>query len=101
MSKHTLPLLARLNWYWLLQLSGWLCVPLFFLSYSVGADVPGALVAVCWWGGVWGLLLSDLWHRILKRRVGNDRPLGWRRMALAVLLLGVIHAAVQTVGFLI
>lgn len=93
------PLLARLNWYWLLQLSGWLCVPLFFLSYSFGARVPPAVVAICWWGGVWGLILSDLWHRVLKRRVGKERILKWRHMALAVLLLGVIHTVVQIIGF--
>jgi len=101
MSKHTLPLLARLNWYWLLQVSGWLCVPLFFLSYSIGARVPAGLVAVCWWGGAWGLILSDLWHRVLKLRVPSDRHLKWRYLALAVLLLGVVHTAMQVFGFVI
>ncbi len=97
------PLLARLNWYWLFQLSGWSLIPLFFMSYTVGRGFNPSLAAVAWWGGGFGLLLSDLWHRLLKYRSRNGASwkLSWKRMLLAVVLLGVLHTGIQTWGFML
>jgi len=97
------PMLARLNWYWILQLTGWCMIPLFMMSYGLGYGINTAMIFVCWWGGVFGLLLSDLWHRLLKRR--QRRTLGWKmgwpHLLPAVLLLGAIQTGIQTLGFVV
>ena len=90
------PLLARLNWYWILQVLGWSCVIL-FLVFANGPHIhkPGAL-AICLWGGISGLLLTDLWHRFLKARGWNRRHLDWRQVAVAGLLLGPLQLLSMT-----
>jgi signal transduction histidine kinase len=93
MAHTTRPLLARLNWYWILQLLGWTLVALFnLLAYSRYFDKPG-VIATCIWSGASGLLLSDLWHRLLKARRWTARVLNWRMIAVPVLLLGPLQAA--------
>ena len=87
------PLLARLDWYWILQCLGWMLVVVFnLLAYSRFFDKPG-VIATCIWSGVSGLLLSDTWHRLLKARRWNARVLDWRMIAGPVLLLGPLQAA--------
>jgi len=97
------PLLVRLNWYWICQLVGWSMIPLLWLASGFAYGMNNAMVLVCAWGGIGGVLLSDLWHRILKRRSGRfaSRRLGWKHILPAVLLLGVVHTAWQTAGFAI
>lgn len=95
------PLLARLNWYWLLQLAGWGSLPLMMISMSPGGPRPWAMLAVGYWGAVAGLLISDIWHRILKRRIRDGARVGWKIIALAVLVLGSIHTGVQLVGYMV
>jgi hypothetical protein len=97
------PLLVRLNWYWICQLAGWSMIPLLWLASGFAYGMNNAMVLVCAWGGIGGVLLSDLWHRILKRRSGRfaSRKLGWKHILPAVLLLGVVHTAWQTAGFAI
>src|SRR5438067_8779896 len=97
------PHITRVNWYWVFQLTGWSQVPAFMLTNGVFYKFSQAMFMVSLWGGVWGLLLSDLWHRMLKRR--NRRSMGgkpgWRHMLPAVLMLGMLHTALQTLGFVI
>lgn len=95
-----LPLLARLNWYWPLQCAGWLGVALFNLAMAMGNTGNGA-VAVCAWSGASGLLLSDLWHRALKRRAGAGRPAGWPWLAGGILVLAAAQSASVFGAFLV
>jgi signal transduction histidine kinase len=93
------PLIARLNWYWIFQLAGWGFLPL--MSFTLGAwRVPG-LMWVMAWGAVSGVLITDLWHRLLKRRMRNGQRTSWKRVGIAVLVLGTIHTCVQYVGYLV
>lgn len=86
------PLLARLNWYWILQSLGWTLVFIMVaLVYSRHLGMPGVL-ATCAWTGVSGLLLSDLWHRIIKARRWNAGAIKWRMLAGPLLLLGPLQA---------
>ncbi|MYN42807.1 sensor histidine kinase [Duganella sp. FT109W] len=95
----TRPLIARLNWYWLFQLAGWGFLPL--MSFTLGAwRVPG-LMWVMAWGAVSGVLITDLWHRLLKLRMRNGQHTSWKRVGVAVLVLGTIHTCVQYVGYLV
>ena len=97
------PLLARVNWYWVFQMFGWSLIPLFWLASGIAYGMNQAMLLVCAWGGIGGIVLSDLWHRLLKRRSGNfgKRKLGWKHIAPAVLVLGAVHTAWQTLGFVI
>jgi hypothetical protein len=93
------PLIARLNWYWIFQLAGWGFLPLF--SFAMGAARAPGMMWISWWGAVSGIAISDLWHRMLKQRVRNGERLTWMRISGAILLLGVIHACVQLVGYIV
>ncbi|RFP09662.1 MULTISPECIES: sensor histidine kinase [unclassified Duganella] len=95
------PLLARMNWYWLFQLAGWNFLPLLMLAMSPGADHTPRIYAIALWGVVAGLLISDTWHRLLKRQIRNGVRISWKMMAVAILILGALHAGVQTVGYLV
>ncbi len=87
------PLLARLDWYWILQFLGWTLVVVFnLLAYSRYFSKPG-VIATCIWSGASGLLLSDLWHRLLKARRWNAGVLNWHMIAVPVLVLGPLQAA--------
>lgn len=82
------PRLARLNWYWPLQLGGWSVLALFDLAQATHRAGSAAVIAVSVTGVAAGLLLSDGWRRLLK-----GRP-AWRRMgrmALAVFVLGCVN----------
>jgi hypothetical protein len=74
------PLLARLNWYWIFQVAGWGSVPLFMISNALGYNFSWHFVAICCWGGVFGLLLSDQWHRPETPQRAGPR-LGWKHAA--------------------
>ncbi|MES2159829.1 MAG: histidine kinase [Pseudomonadota bacterium] len=95
------PLLARLNWYWLCQLAGWNFLPVLLLAMTPGATHTGRMIAISFWGVVAGLLISDTWHRLLKRQIRNGVRVGWKAMTIAIVVLGTIHAAVQTVGYVV
>jgi hypothetical protein len=86
------PLMARLNWYWILQGLGWTLVLLMVLAiYSSFLHLRGVL-ATCVWTGASGLLLSDLWHRAIKARRWNAGAINWRMIAGPLLLLGPLQA---------
>jgi signal transduction histidine kinase len=96
-----LPWLARLNWYWVFQLAGWNFLPLLLMTMTPGDSHTGRMVAISFWGVATGLVVSDLWHRLLKAQVRNGIRINWKVMLVAILVLGVIHTGVQTVGYLV
>jgi signal transduction histidine kinase len=96
---HNRPLLARLNWYWIFQLAGWGFLPLF--AGAMGATRMPGLIWVMWWGAGSGIIISSLWHRLLKRRQRNGQRISWKMVLGGVLVLGAIHTAVQFLGFVI
>ena len=82
------PLLARLNWYWILQGLGWTlvaCLATLMFGHYLG-------LGPCLWAGVSGLILSDLWHRLVKARRWNTGAIKWR-MLLGPLLLAPVQSA--------
>jgi signal transduction histidine kinase len=93
------PLIARLNWYWIFQLFGWGSLPL--MSFLMGAWRVQNLMWVMAWGAVSGVLITDAWHRIIKRRIRNRQRTGWKLMAVAVLVLGTIHTLIQYLGYVV
>lgn len=97
--SHDRPLIARLNWYWILQLAGWGFLPLFAAAMGAGR-MPG-MMWVMSWGAASGIVLSELWHRLLKRRSHGGRRAGWKLVLCGVLVLGAMHTAVQYLGFLL
>ena len=99
--KNAPPLLARMNWYWLLQLVGWNVLALMMASNSLGGPRAWAILAIGYWGAVAGLVISDIWHRMLKRRIREGARVGWKIIALAVLVLGAIHTGVHLLGYLV
>ena len=99
--KNHRPLLARFNWYWLLQLVGWNALPIMMVSMTPTSTRPLAMLAIGYWGAVAGLLISDVWHRMLKRRLRSGIQITWKTIAVAILVLGIIHTGVQLVGFLV
>jgi two-component sensor histidine kinase len=93
------PLLARLNWYWIFQLAGWSFLPMLMWAMLPAAQRDGRMMAIGWWGAAFGLLISGVWRQLLKRRIGRGERISWRKMAVAVLVLGTLHTAAQTVGY--
>ncbi|CAN7368977.1 sensor histidine kinase [Duganella sp. LjRoot269] len=95
------PWLARLNWYWVFQLAGWNFLPLLLMTMTPGDSHTGRMVAISFWGVAAGLVISDLWHRLLKAQVRNGIRINWKVILVAILVLGTIHTGVQTVGYLV
>ena len=99
--KNDRPLLARVNWYWLLQLAGWNALPILMFSMTPAGPRPLAMLAIGYWGAVAGVLISDVWHRMLKRRIRNGVHVTWKTITLAVLVLGTLHTGIQLVGHMV
>ncbi|TFW29480.1 sensor histidine kinase [Duganella callida] len=95
------PLLARLNWYWIFQLAGWGFLPLLMWAMLPAPLRSGTQASVAIWAGVSGVLISDVWHRLLKRRIQAGVRVGWQTMLSAVLVLGALNTAVQTLGYVV
>jgi len=87
MAQPARPLLARLNWYWILQVLGWTLVAC--LAILMFGRILGFAAA---WAGASGLLLSDLWHRFIKARHWNTGAIKWRMLAGPVILLAPLQA---------
>ncbi|WP_343731105.1 histidine kinase [Duganella sp.] len=96
--NHQRPLIARLNWYWIFQLTGWGFLPLF--AAATGATSMPGLIWVMWWGAGTGIVISNWWHRLLKRRLSIGQRISWTTLLCGVLALGTIHTFVQYLGFL-
>ncbi|WP_338758469.1 histidine kinase [Massilia sp. METH4] len=81
----SLPIIARLNWYWICQGCGWGLVALFQAVMYAGNRGVGAVVL---WTFVSALFVSDRWHRFVKRRGWAQRGVDWRLAAASALVLG-------------
>ena len=95
------PPLPRLNWYWICQIAGWGFLPLLLLAMTPSGERTGKVLAIATWGTVAGVIISDIWHRMLKRRIRNGITINWKSMLLAIVILATIHTGVQTVGYLV
>jgi hypothetical protein len=92
MTETRRPLFARLDWYWIMQGFGWtLIFMVVLLTYRQYLGSPGVF-ATCAWTGASGVLLSDLWHRMIKARRWNAGAINWRMFAGPLLLLGPLQA---------
>ncbi len=91
----------RASWYWPCQIAGWTGVVLFNLSFGGLHQPTGAIVAVCLWGGASGLLLSDAWHRLVKRREAAARPLKWPALTAGIVLLAALQSTSMWLAFLL
>lgn len=94
------PLLARVNWYWIFQAGGWGLLGLMMAAMGPARGYAGdaawsRYLLVCVWGSASGILLSDLWHRVVKRR-GRA---GWGFILCGVLALGTLNTFVQALGY--
>lgn len=100
-------LLARLSWYWMCQCAGWGLV--LVLQVLNRPSVPGyaapddvrRYVLVCCWGAASGVLLSDAWRRILKRRQAAGARMGWGAVLAGVLVLGIVNTTTQLAGYIV
>ena len=95
---HRLPLLARINWYWTFQLAGWGALALFNSVYG-GSSQLRIVVTIACWGSLGGLLLSHLWHGILRRRGWAADGLRWSRIVPSLVLLAAMQTASVTAAF--
>lgn len=100
MSTHR-SLLARVNWYWVFQFAGWTFQPALLMAMTPAMARTGPMLAIGLWGAASGMLLSDLWHRILKRRIRTGVAVNWKTLALAIFILGTVNTGVQTLGFVV
>lgn len=96
--SHRPPLLARIDWYWTLQLAGWGALALFNSVYG-GSSQLRIVVTIACWGSLGGLLLSHLWHGVLRRRGWAVNGLRWRRIVPSLILLAAIQTASVTAAF--
>ena len=95
---HRPPLLARINWYWTFQLAGWGALTLFNSVYG-GSTQLRIVVTIASWGSLGGLLLSHLWHGVLRRHGWAANGLRWKRIVPALALLAAIQTASVTAAF--
>ena len=95
---HRPPLLARINWYWTFQLAGWGALTLFNSVYG-GSSQLRIVVTISCWGSLGGLLLSHLWHGVLRRYGWAANGLRWQRIVPSLIVLAVIQTASVTAAF--
>lgn len=95
---HRPSLLARINWYWTFQLAGWSALALFNSVYG-GASQLRIVATIACWGSLGGLLLSHLWHGILRRRGWAANGLRWKRVLPSLLLLAAVQTASVVIAF--
>jgi signal transduction histidine kinase len=101
------PLLARLNWYWVCQFAGWGLVLLVQSSYPPPIPHYPAIhgidryLLVSCWGASSGMLLSDAWRRLWKRRLARGARMDWATVLCGVLALGVVNTGVQLLGYFV
>lgn len=95
---HRPPLLATINWYWTFQLAGWGALTLFNSVYG-GSSQLRIVVTISCWGSLGGLLLSHLWHGVLRRYGWAANGLHWKRIVPSLILLAIIQTASVTAAF--
>ena len=93
------PLLARLNWYWIFQFTGWnIAAVLALLSLSF-APVTWPVIGVCWWGATSGLLLSMAWRRVLRRRGWINGRFAWQYVLPSLALMTLVQCVLAGLGY--
>lgn len=97
--KHSPPLLARLNWYWIFQLAGWNIAAMLSLLSLSRAPLSWAILGVCWWGAASGLLLSMAWRRVLQRRGWIHGRFAWQYVLPALMPLALAQCALAGLGY--
>lgn len=95
---HRPPLLARINWYWTFQLAGWGALALFNSVYGGSSQLRIVMTIACC-GSLGGLLLSHLWHGVLRRRGWAADGLRWGRIVPSLVLLAAVQTASVTAAF--
>ncbi|TWI65102.1 histidine kinase [Pseudoduganella lurida] len=92
--------MRRTGWYWILQGAGWSAVALFNLSLSMGTGGWRAAV-VSVWGALAGLLVSDLWHRLLKRHPAFRGGARWPYVAAGIVACAAAETVLVYAAFLV
>ncbi|MDN2712038.1 histidine kinase [Janthinobacterium sp. SUN118] len=95
---HRPSLLARINWYWTFQLAGWSALALFNSVYGGSSELRIVATIACW-GSLGGLLLSHLWHGVLRRRGWAANGLRWKRVLPSLFLLAAVQTASVVIAF--
>lgn len=99
--KHSPPLLARLNWYWIFQLAGWNIAAMLSLLSLSRAPLSWAILGVCWWGAASGLLLSMAWRRVLQRRGWIHGRFAWQYVLPALVPLALAQCVLAGLGYVV
>lgn len=99
--KHSPPLLARLNWYWIFQLAGWNIAAMLSLLSLSRAPLSWAILGVCWWGAASGLLLSMAWRRVLQRRGWIHGRFAWQYVLPTLVPLALAQCALAGLGYVV
>ena len=97
----SLPLLARLNWYWIFQLAGWNGAALLSLASLSRAPLSAAIIGVSWCGAATGLLLSIAWRRVLRRRGWIAGRFAWQRIVPSLLLLALLQSLLAGASYVL
>jgi hypothetical protein len=84
--------LQALNWYWVLQGTGWSFVTLFLITASSRQLHRLDVLLNDVVAGISGLLISDLWHRLIRGRRWAG-GVNWRMIAGPMLLLAPLQTA--------
>ncbi|MGV7210663.1 sensor histidine kinase [Oxalobacteraceae bacterium A2-2] len=95
------PLLARLNWYWILQVLGWTLFALMQLMFNAVGELTWRIAAIASWAGLAGLLWSHAWRRLLKRRGWLGARPQWNSLAPAMLVLACLQTFSVALGYLV
>ncbi len=89
------PLLARLNWYWICQLGGWLLVGLANLALYSKLTLYSRQILdtqlVCLWMAISGIVISHLWRAFIKRHGWLAKGVNWKLAVYSFLVLGPLQ----------
>ncbi|MGK5079790.1 sensor histidine kinase [Janthinobacterium sp. HLX7-2] len=96
-----LPVLARIDWYWVFQLAGWNTMALLTLMGLTHNGASWAVIGVCWWGAASGLGLSIVWRRWLRRHGWVERHFAWQRILPACVVLAIMQTALVATGYIV
>ena len=96
----TRPILARIRWYWPLQILVWHGVALFNLMFYWRAAPGWQIIAVCWWAGLSGILCTHWWRAVLRRRPHwLGKHVHWKYIGPSLMLLIALQTASMVLAF--
>lgn len=95
----TTPAAARWNWYWTCQLAGWGGVALFNMAFAGGSGYFWHFFAIALWGAASGVLLSQLWRALLRRRGWLAAKPAWSRIVPCLFLLGLLQSVIVALAY--